>query len=1465
MTNVKTLYTFQNAIFFFRNIRHLALNVLLLLGLAMGHIQGQVIPNKGTLLANDLNKTKNQQLQQGEVPIGLNADEWASIQKQMEMSKYKAYPQEKGGYTSANLAHGLQIAYSQEGNTVLTPRNTEEADYQIAMQLEGIGYQELTSLSTPKTLKQEDLGAGKGSKVSYQWNDNLSEWWINEEKGLEQWFSLQHAPEGRNPNSPLHLRMAFQTDMQVAQQGNRLTLKKGNTTLHYDKLKVWDATGREIQAEMHYTAGYLDFYITDREATYPLLIDPTWSQQAYLKASNTDAGDQFGFSVAISGETIVVGAFGERSNATGVNGIQTDNSAFRPGAAYVFIRSGAAWSQQAYLKASNTEAEDNFGWSVAISGETIVVGAYLEDGNETGGNGIQTDNGAVNSGAAYVFVRSGTAWSQQAYLKASNTGANDVFGFSVAISGETIVVGAEGEDSNAIGVGGVQTNNSVAESGAAYVFVRSGVAWSQQAYLKASSTGSNDYFGESVAISGETIVVGAYGEDSNARGVDGNETDNGAVNSGAAYVFVRSGTAWSQQAYLKASNTGAFDKFGGSVAISGETIVVGAEGEGSNATGVNGDQANNSAARSGAAYVFVRSGVAWSQQAYLKASSTGSNDQFGISVAISGETIVVGANREDSNARGVNGNETDNGAIDSGAAYVFVRSGAAWSQQAYIKASNTGQSDDFGISVAISGETIVVGAFQEDSNATGVNGIQADNSVAASGAAYVFRVLPAPEINLQGGSPLVSILDGDATPIPTDNTDFGSVAITKVVTYTIQNTGNAVLNITSIVSSGTDASNFVVSGLTPASPIAANSFATFTVTFTPVGLGTKTATITINNNDADEGVYDFAVQGTGVVSSGDVFLVEANTNFTTIQAAVNAAVDGNTIRMTVDRPYPENVVVSKTLTFTSNATTYQTLPINRIQMNGVGKTLTIDGNMCLTELLDMQNGNVIVTSTANFALRSTITGTAMVINAAANTVVGNVIAERYLPSVSDLAGGYDAQGYHMFSSPFSNAAISQFGDDMNLVLNTAFNTAVEPTYTNPFPTFYEYNETSAGTPSPSGIFNAFTMGYKVPTTANLQVGKGYEANIATGVTVDLNGTLNNGTISIPITHQGLVYANQGFNLIGNLYPSPINWTTLIGLPGNSALINNAVYIDIPTSQYGATYATFINGVPVNGGKADIAPFQGFFVQAIAAGNLSITNAVRPSVYQDTRFYRTDGENGEKGAKEGLIKLAIEQDGKLDETAIYFERGATQKFDGKFDALKIHKINGSTPTLYSYNEGIEENGTNTYFSINGLKEFNEDMILPLAMNIVKSGKHKIVVREIKYFHSLSNVYLYDSLTETLHDLKANPEYEFVATASREVKRFVILFKTNKTFTQKDHIVVYPNPMSNNFSYSLKNDREGVHTVRLFDATGKLILERTEEKQGAFLEGTINLEKHASGLYLLQISDSKNTTNVRVVKE
>jgi hypothetical protein len=177
------------------------------------------------------------------------------------------------------------------------------------------------------------------------------------------------------------------------------------------------------------------------------------------------------------------------------------------------------------------------------------------------------------------------------------------------------------------------------------------------------------------------------------------------------------------------------------VAISGDTAIVGASSESSNATGVNGNQSNNSAPGSGAAYVFARSGTVWSQQAYLKASNTNAGDSFGFSVAVSGDTAIVGAPVEASNATGVNGNQSDNSASFSGAAYVFVRNGAAWTQQAYFKASNTESNDEFGRNaVAISGNTAIVGAWHEDSNATGINGNQSNNSAADAGAAYVFTL-----------------------------------------------------------------------------------------------------------------------------------------------------------------------------------------------------------------------------------------------------------------------------------------------------------------------------------------------------------------------------------------------------------------------------------------------------------------------------------------------------------------------------------------------------------------------------------------------------------------------------------------------------------------------------------------------------------------------------------------------------
>lgn len=269
-----------------------------------------------------------------------------------------------------------------------------------------------------------------------------------------------------------------------------------------------------------------------------------------------------------------------------------------------------------------------------------------------------------------------------------------------------------------------------------------------QAYIKASNTGSSDLFGRAIALSsdGSTLVVGAHAEDSNSAGVNGIQTNNLLGNSGAVYVFRRDSTGmWAQEAYLKASNPGAGDEFGASLALSatGETLAVGAHFEDSMATGPNGDQSSNTRGNSGAVYVFRRSaGGVWTQEAYLKASNTGASDEFGLAIALSGNgaTLAVGAPREDSAARGIGGDQATDAAVDAGAVYVFRHRAGEWMQEAYIKASNADAGDMFGSSVALSedGARLAAGAMGEDSSSRGVDGPQSSNTSSNSGAVYTF-------------------------------------------------------------------------------------------------------------------------------------------------------------------------------------------------------------------------------------------------------------------------------------------------------------------------------------------------------------------------------------------------------------------------------------------------------------------------------------------------------------------------------------------------------------------------------------------------------------------------------------------------------------------------------------------------------------------------------------------------------
>jgi len=471
------------------------------------------------------------------------------------------------------------------------------------------------------------------------------------------------------------------------------------------------------------------------------------AQTAYIKASNTDFDDYFGMGMVLDGDTLVIGAWGEQSNATGINGNQADNSANDSGALYVFVRDpSGVWSQQAYIKTSTSEAYDNLVWhrSVALDGDTLVAGAYSEDSNATGINGDQSDNSALGSGAVYVFTRDvNNLWSQQAYIKGSNTEADDGFGYQVAVEGDMLVVSAKGEASSATGINGDQADNSAPGAGAVYVFTRDiNDVWSQQAYIKASNAEAGDGFGIwANVLDGDTLAVAAVGEDSSATGIDGDQSDNSADRAGAVYVFTRDASdVWSQQAYIKASNTEPLDFFGTSVALDGDSIAIGAVFEDSNANGINGDQTDNSASSSGAVYVFERdaSGV-WSQTDYIKASNSDGGDRF-YRVFLEGDTLIVGAIGEASTATGINGDQFDNNATISGAVYVLTRDASdMWSQQAYIKTSNAEAGDHFGYSVFLDNDTLAAAAYVEDSNATGIDGDQSDNSLSNAGAVYVFE------------------------------------------------------------------------------------------------------------------------------------------------------------------------------------------------------------------------------------------------------------------------------------------------------------------------------------------------------------------------------------------------------------------------------------------------------------------------------------------------------------------------------------------------------------------------------------------------------------------------------------------------------------------------------------------------------------------------------------------------------
>ena len=440
----------------------------------------------------------------------------------------------------------------------------------------------------------------------------------------------------------------------------------------------------------------------------------------YVKPGTPQAEARFGAAVAVAPNELVVGAPQEDGGR---------------GAVYVFERNQPSqdWRQRTRLTSPEPAANDSFGVTVAISGDRLIVGSSNTDRVADGAS----ERVVPDAGAVYVYIRADGGWSLESTLQAPVPQEIERFGLSVAIEGERIVVGApnnsrhapiavEDPDSDA---GASAAKSGIEHSGSVYVFSRVGGTWLLEQELKASSPDSADYFGCAVAIAGDTLVAGATGED----GADSDQQDNGAQNSGAVYVFERNTTGWEQRAYLKADNLAPGDKFGRSVALSGNIIGVGAPGK-TLETG-----AGMSLPLAGAAYVFERVEGGWVQRAFLTEPQPGPNHGFGgpdgQGVVIHGDAISIAAPLSNSPGTGFNPAPEGRPVNSSGAVQTFVRAGDGWRHYAALKANNTGDLDVFGTSVAARDAMIVVGAPQEDSASQD----PLDNTFNSAGAVYVFE------------------------------------------------------------------------------------------------------------------------------------------------------------------------------------------------------------------------------------------------------------------------------------------------------------------------------------------------------------------------------------------------------------------------------------------------------------------------------------------------------------------------------------------------------------------------------------------------------------------------------------------------------------------------------------------------------------------------------------------------------
>ncbi len=609
----------------------------------------------------------------------------------------------------------------------------------------GNGQNAVATTQPKAALGKDELGY---SKLTFS-RPGISEWYINEAKGLHHWFQVDKKVGQGN----LWVKLASSGSKGVQTGPQRIEFATNQGSVSYAGLKVWDATGKKLPATMQLRGAEIVIGVEDAEAKYPVTIDPLWNEEAILRENPPEPGNYFGQSVSVSGNTAVIGTRGANTNS---------------GKAYVFSRSGSTWTEQAVLTASDSELNSDFGQSVSVSGDNIVVGAPFAD----------HANYTYDAGKAYVFSRSGNTWTEQAILSPSYPSVYGNFGTSVSVSGNTVIVGEP------------YATREGNTSGAAHIFSLFGDTWLQVESMYSDQPGNYTNFGLSVCVNGDTAIIGE--PEATASGIEG---------AGKAFVWSRSGGVWTRQTILTASDPQSYARFGISVGCSGDTALIGAAF--ASANGIPG---------AGQAYVATRSGATWTEQAILSASDKSTFSLFGSSVSLSGNTAVVGAYLADPGGTG-----------NAGAAYVFTSSGSAWTEVDMLSASDRDVYSYFGTSVSVSGDSAFVGS---------PNASVFGNSNA--GQAYVFRKDASNQASVSFGSLGVT----------------GGKSVTGTVTLSSAPSASTVVSLSCDNSALTvPASVTVPAGATVAQFTARSSLVTtdtlVTITASGTGLTTGTGQLTV--------------------------------------------------------------------------------------------------------------------------------------------------------------------------------------------------------------------------------------------------------------------------------------------------------------------------------------------------------------------------------------------------------------------------------------------------------------------------------------------------------------------------------------------------------------------------------------------------------------------------------------------